>query len=311
MKYLLSIIVALVIVSTMVQSQTSYQIEFPYNRTVQVVRDTLSSLYTTARSYNWINIPKATNITVLASAVGTDASDADTITVTYLLRNSKTGSLKASATLGTFEIATSPDDQEKLIGTVPDSTFVGYDQIRFGLTLTKLNEAAGDNFTFRLFINATARSGGKFGLNGVAPEFNDLQEVYYESNYTSSTASDTTQWITFTGAERITFFARATDSLAATINYRLRNKTIGKGAASGSSDPITTTFTNLPAAALNITGASVTYNDTTYRLCTLNPSVLAGYEQIQFEIDYTANCTTEADGTTAIFRLYAYFFRRD
>lgn len=308
MKYLLSIIVALVIVSTMVQSQTSYQIEFPYNRTVQVVRDTISANNTTARSYNWINIPKATNITVLASTGGEGEGDEDTITVTYLLRNSKTGALKASATLGTFNFTANTASLEQLIGTVPDTTFIGYDQIRLGLTLTKV--LSSDNFTLRLFMQANARSGGNVGLAGVSPTFNELQEVYYKSGYVAATANDTLKsWISFVGAERMTLFARATDSAVAKIFYRLRNKTVGGGAA-GVSAPLTTAWVEL-CTATNITGAGVTFNDTTYRLATILPATLAGYEQIQFYVDYQSNCTTQVDGTTATFRLYNYFFRRD
>lgn len=305
MKYLLNIAVVLVVLVAMVQGQTSYQIEFPYNKTVQVVKDTLSSLYTTARSYNWINIPRATNIAVLASATGTDAGDADTVVVTYLLRNSTTGAIKASATLGNFAIATNPDDQEALIDIIPDTTFVGYDQIRFGLTNTKLTNIT-KAFTFKLFLVANARSGGNAGLDGYAPEFNKPVQVYYKTPFTASTANDTLKsWINIVGAEAITVFARATDSAVVNVYYRLRNKTVGKAASAGLSDPVTTSF------VLGETATNVSTSDTSYRIFQIKPATLAGYEQIQFYVDYQANSTDGLDGTAAIFRLYAYFMRRE
>lgn len=234
----------------------------------------------------------------------------------YRLRDSKTGRTGAWTEIDTIVVAATGNNPDgKILGTVLQSSLIGYDGIQFYIDYvagTSTGETATDRYV--LYLNGLRRAlGGKGDPFGHVPVFNSEETVIDEYSWLSSTANDTIpspttagvpRWYPLGGGTDLAFKARTNDSIRVTIYYQLVNHTARD----------TTAWTVLDSVVTVDNLGSASYDSVDVGVNSLALSTILGYEGIRFYFDYnatTVGTASNSDGTTNRWRLYQYYLRRD
>jgi hypothetical protein len=160
-----------------------------------------------------------------------------------------------------------------------------------------------------LFVSVGLMGQESYGSKGQV--FNQATVMYSSSTFIATTTTATTAKIPFYPASAIRVFARTTDSLTAQIRYRLTNSTIGYTTGYFVLDTVVTLFALDGASTDTVLVLGHKYTKTADNCDTLRlaQARLAGFDQIQFEIDYLTGTSTGSGGTGRMFRLYYYFVK--
>lgn len=136
--------------------------------------------------------------------------------------------------------------------------------------------------------------------------FNQPTQFYSKLNPTSSTANDTSGFITLKGGQGgIAIYGSADDSCSALVYYRLRQSRVGGYAVTGSWTAIDTLGQAGDGTLSTISGAGQLVG-------TVALATLLGYDEIQFYVDYlTGTSNAAADGTSNTVRLFYYYLKPD
>jgi hypothetical protein len=284
-----------------------------YSKTVPVFtnREAPTGATSANDTTKMFDISEATDLAVFA--YGSDSLKA---AYWYRLRNSVTGRTGAWTEFDTIVVAATGNNPDgKVIGTVLQSTLLGYDGIQFYIDYvagTSTGESGTD--THVLYVNALRRAGGVKGDPwGRMPRFNETWPVIDEYSWLSSTANDTIPqpssagvavWMPLGGGTDLAFLGRTNDSLRVTIYYQLVNHTARD----------TTAWTVLDSIVTVDNLGSASYDSVDVGVNALALSTILGYEGIRFYVDYNATTpgtASNSDGTTNRWRLYRYYLRRE
>jgi hypothetical protein len=293
MKYLSFILMCLLIFS-IGYSQT-YNTPV-YNNTVLIYRGAVVAS-TATFTIGYIPIGEATDLRLCWTS-----GDSIDVVVAYVLRNSITGAVTASATIDSA-VTTKANGSKGMMTAIALSTMLGYDQIKFTVA------QSGDKKTavttgqyFKLYMNTIRRNGGQVGdVQGRIPQkLNNAYRCYTNNAYTLNTANDTMEtYIPLNGISGLRVYDKSTDSLVADIYYILRNSIIDSTCAGAKLGSTVTHVQPLGQDTCTSPGA-------------LAIATLIGWDQIKFYVDYKSNSTSGNAGEAYgyVNKLFVYLLRR-
>ncbi len=156
---------------------------------------------------------------------------------------------------------------------------------------------------FLLVIGMATSFAQQQGPKGV--RYNEPTQFYLKTDYTVTSANDTTAFLSLGSAEDIVIFGSNNDSAAIAIYYRLRSKPAG--ATTGYT--VTSGWTVIDTLGTNGDGTLDTSG--AQRLGQILLTTLVGYDEIQFYVDYlTGTATTSIVDAEANKARFFYYFKK-
>lgn len=306
-------LILLSVVALIASSSEAQFTRIEYNKTVPVFtnREAPTGATSANDTTKMFDIGEASDIAVFA--YGSDSLKA---AYWYRLRSSVTGRNTAWTELDTIVVAATGNNPDgKIVGTILQSSLIGYDGIQFYIDYvagTSTGETGTD--TQVLYVHALRRALGGIGTwSGRAPVFNTMAPVIDKYSWLSSTVNDTIPnpntdgtpvFYPLGGGTDLRYLGRTNDSIRVTIYYQLINKTARD----------TTSWAVLDSMVTVDNLGSASYDSVDIGVNGLALSTILGYEGIRYYIDFdatTPGTATNSDGTTNRFRLYQFYLRRD
>jgi hypothetical protein len=292
MKYLLSLLLILLMVST-VLPQTKTPV---LGQTSLIYRDTFRKGVDVADTIGYISIKGASDFRLLWTS-----QDSTDVVIKYVLRNSRTGAKTALTSIDSM--VTVKTNGSKGIGTaVALATLVGYDQVMFQLTQSAddHNGATAAKY-IKIYIYLVAASGGYAGdEQNRKPFYNETRQFFYKDDYAAGDATDTSQFMSLNGVTDLRIFVAANDSLVTDVGYILSNSIIDS----------TTGNTKL-GNTITFNAHTTTVADTCVSPGALGVATLIGWNKIRFTFNPTTDSRLNDGAETGKHeRMYYYLLRR-